>query len=536
MKHLNKKIIIVEDETVIALEIETHLENIGYEIASHVTHGEKVQEEVKKYHPDLVLMDINLKGHMNGIEAAHQIRSFSNIPVIFLTAYGDGKILEEAKQTAPHGFLTKPFRPQELTAAIELSFLRYQIEENLKAKQDHFNQLVKDRDNEIWAPPPDLMKFLFINPSYNENLGHKKEILTAIAKDITKIKEYQNSLIQAKNEAEVANKAKSEFLSRMSHEFRTPLNSILGFSQILNSDSNDPLTELQKEKVEQIIYSGNHILKLVNDVLDLGAIENGKLPITFETICLNHMIKEAFENVKREAKRKKIQFIDNIPGDEEVWVSVDKTHLKNVLIKLLTNAIKYNRVNGNIKLSMEFDHSKTVRLKIEDTGFGIPKEKQTQIFKPFNAITPLVSFEEGVGLGLSISKSLMELINGKLFFESQVGKGSSFFIELPITKKEIVLPENMESKISSIQSFNAMIEKEVSEEANLSKMSIPNKLRLEILTAAETYNFTKLESLIKDLSAYSEDGKTIGKIARKYLLQYDVPKIIEILNKTKQTS
>jgi signal transduction histidine kinase len=533
MGHLNKKIIIVEDETVIAFEIETHLENIGYEVSSHVTHGENVQEEVKKYLPDLVLMDINLKGNMNGIEAAHQIRSFSNIPVIFLTAYGDSQILEEAKQTAPHGFLTKPFRPQELTAAIELSLLRYNIEENLKRKQKHFNQLIKDNNNELWVTPPDLMKFLFINPSYKEGWGQKKEILSTINKDFTKIKEYQNSLIQAKNDAEVANRAKSDFLSRMSHEFRTPLNSILGFSQILRSDSNDPLTELQNEKVEQIINSGNHILKLVNDVLDLGAIENGKLPITFETISLNHLIKESFEHVKQIAKEKKIYIIDNLPLNEEVWVSVDKKHLKNVLINLLTNAIKYNRDNGNIKLSMEFDDSKTVRLKIEDTGFGIPKEKQTQIFKPFNAITPLVSFEEGVGLGLSISKSLMELINGKLFFESQVEKGSSFYIELPIIKKEIVSPENMDSKLSSINSFNAMIEREVNEEANLSKISIPKEIRFDLLKAADTYNFTKLENLIKDLSAYGEDGKTIGKIARKYLLQYDVQKIVDLINKTK---
>ncbi len=361
-------------------------------------------------------------------------------------------------------------------------------------------------------------------------------LVLEMAVDITEQKKAEKALEISKNEAEVAHKAKSEFLARMSHEFRTPLNSIIGFSRLLRSDSQAPLLDSQNEKVDQIILSGNHILRLVKDVLDLGAIEKGKLPINFGNISLNGLIDESFNQVQEFAREKKLRVMDRLPQNEEIWVSADREYLEKVLLHLFTNAIKYNRDGGDIEISISFDIPKIVRLKVLDTGIGIPEEKQNQIFKPFNAIAPSQSFEEGVGLGLSISKLMMEMMNGKIYFESQVNKGSSFFIELPIVKREQISPENMAEKYSSIKSFNALIEKDLSEELDPSNFSIPRELRSDLLRAAEIYNFTKLEHLINNLSSQGEDGKSIAKLTKKYLLQYNIQELVNVLNKTKQGS
>jgi signal transduction histidine kinase len=409
--------------------------------------------------------------------------------------------LEQAKQATPYGFLAKPFRPQELNAAIELSFLRSQIEEDLKTKQKNANQSVETLTDES----------LTLN---------------------SKLTECQKSLILAQDKAEVTNKSKSEFLSRMSHEFRTPLNSILGFSQILQSETNGPVTDSQKQDLEHIINSGYRILRLVNEVLDLDKIEKDKLPINLEEISLNQIVEESFEQIKQTAKVKNLSVIDKMPSNEEIWVLVDEKHLKNVILNLLSNAIKYNHYNGYIELSMEFEDFKKVRLKIKDNGVGIPKDKQNQIFKPFNAINPQASFEEGIGLGLSISKCLMELMSGNIYFESHVDHGSSFFIELPITKRESVTSENGKGKFSSIKIFNEMIKKESNEKHDPSKISLPEKIRFAFLEAAEIYNYTKLEYLINELKKLGEEEKIIAKLVENYLNQYKIEKIIEIINQT----
>jgi signal transduction histidine kinase len=505
MNQSPQKILIVEDEALIGLQIEEQLERFGYEIVSQVTYGEEVLEEVKKCHPDLIMMDINLKGEMTGIEAAHQVRSFSNIPIIFLTAYGDKKMLEEAKQTSPHGFLTKPFRSQELNAAVELGIIRHQTEEDLRIKQEHFEKLARGNNNSLLKSNPNL-------------------------------KEDKYPPSEKANEAETDNKTKDEFLSRMNHEFRTPLNSIMGFSQILNSETDNPLSKSQKEKVDSIINSGNHILKLVDNILDQKTIEKDTLEMNFEEISLNRLIEEAFDEVKESASKKRLHIIYETPPDEEIWVSADQEYLKKVLTHILNNAIKYNRNKGNIGISIELNESQIARLKISDSGTGIPLEKQNRIFKPFNSINSTHNYEEGIGLSLSISKALIEMMKGKVSFESQLSKGSKFFIDLPVIKKTDLSIKNINKQVFNISSYNSLLEKEINQETDLFKIAIPEKIRLEFLKAAEIYNYSALESLINELSSYSEDGKLIAEQARKHLQEYNVENIIELFNKIKQDS
>ncbi len=499
MNQSPQKILIVEDETVIALEIEEHLERFGYEVVSHVTCGEDVLEEVKEHHPNLVLMDINLKGNITGIDAARQLRSFSNIPVIFLTAYGDKKMLEDAKQVSPHGFLTKPFRSQELNASIELGLMRYKTEEDLRIKQEHFKNLAKKNTDTLQATIPDLMEILLENPIHEKLWEDEKEVLSTISKNIDIIKEHQDSLLKVKNEAkdETDSQLKNEFISRISHEFRTPLNSIMGFSQILSSEKDNPLSDSQKEKLNCIISSGNHILRLVNNILDQNSIENGSMDMKLEEVSLNRLIEESFEEVKESAIAKRLNVIDETSSNEEVWVSADEGHLKRVLVNLLTNAIKYNQHNGSIGVSIEFNVPQTARLKISDTGIGISEERQKQIFEPFNSINPTTGFKDGIGLSLNVSKLLIERMYGKISFDSQIDKGCNFYIELPILKKR---PVSEKSKSNIIKNHNATIDQENEDEAKISKISISKEIRLDFLKAAETYNYTKLDNLINSLN------------------------------------
>ncbi len=529
MNQTGKKIVIVEDETVIALEIEEQLKRSGYEIVSQVSYGEEVLDEVKKHLPNLILMDINLKGKMTGIEAAHQVRSFSNTPIVFLTAYGDKKNLEEAKKVAPHGFLTKPFRPQELNAAVELSLLRYLTEEDLRIKQEHFKNLAAKNDNSILTAIPDLMEILLDNSAREKLWNEEKEILSTISTNIEKIQKCQDSLIDVNNNTETANQAKNDFLSKMSHEFRTPLNSIMGLSQLLNSETDNPLTDTQKEKLNSIINSSNHILRLVDNILDQKAIEDGNLPVNLEKVSLNQIIDESFDAIQESAVKKELNVIDNIPANEEVWVLADRKHLKKVLMSLLTNASKYNKYNGSIDISIKIKGPQTAQLKIADTGTGIPQADQSQIFEPFSTLTSSHGFKEGIGLSLYVSKLLMKKMNGDMSFESQFGKGSSFYIDIPFVRKT---PVSARRKFNAIGNYKKIIDKEAEEEAGLSNVSLPEEIRLSLLRAADSYNYTKIENLLKDLNSCGEGEQLVAKLIKKYLDQYNIEKIIEVLHKT----
>ncbi len=321
----------------------------------------------------------------------------------------------------------------------------------------------------------------------------------------------------------------------MSHEFRTPLNSILGFSQALCSQGKN-LTDLQKQNVEQITHAGQYILKLVEDVLDLGKSEQNNLPVKIEEVSLNELIEESFGELQESAIEKKLNIKNNLPKNEEIWVSADSNHLKKVLFNLFSNSIKYNQKNGDIEISVTFDAPKTICLRISDTGAGIPKERQSQIFEPFNAIKPYKSFEEGIGMGLSISKLLMELMKGKIYFESEVDQGSSFFIELPLVKREMISPESLEDKFPGIKRFNKNVKEETNKEVNLSEISIQENIRVAFMEAAEMYNFTQMDKLTNELITFGSNEKLVAGLIKKHLHRYEIEEIKDILKKTKQVS
>ena len=278
----------------------------------------------------------------------------------------------------------------------------------------------------------------------------------AAARDITErklldhsLEETNIALVAAKSAAEKANLAKSDFLSNMSHELRTPLNAILGFAQLIDSGTPVP-TPPQKRGVQQILQAGWYLLDLINEILDLALIESGKLSLSLEPVSLAKVIYECKDMIANQAQKRGINV--NFPHFETIhFVQADRTRLKQALINLLSNAMKYNKVNGTVEVSYILSAPERIRICVKDSGQGLSPEKLTQLFQPFNRLGKESSDEEGTGIGLVVSKQLVELMGGIIGVESVVGEGSTFWIELNLTTEEQL--DNKSTKPKAIDSL-----------------------------------------------------------------------------------
>ncbi|MES2228162.1 MAG: PAS domain S-box protein [Pseudomonadota bacterium] len=231
--------------------------------------------------------------------------------------------------------------------------------------------------------------------------------------------------------AEKANLAKSDFLSSMSHELRSPLNAILGFGQLLESGSPPPTTA-QKDSIDQILRAGWYLLELINEILDLSLIESGKLSLSPESMSLTDVLDDCQAMIEPQAQESGIRM--QFPGsDKPFFVKADRTRVKQVLINLLSNAIKYNRAGGTVEVKCSEITAERTRISFHDTGQGLSAEHLAQLFQPFNRLGQESGAEEGTGIGLVVSKRLVELMGGAIGVESTVGVGSVFWIELNAT-------------------------------------------------------------------------------------------------------
>jgi len=272
-------------------------------------------------------------------------------------------------------------------------------------------------------------------PSFSE--GGKFLGFRGVGTDITSIVETNEDLKAAKLTAELANKAKSEFLSSMSHELRTPLNAILGFAQLLESSKKEPLSERQQGQVHRIIKGGEHLLALINEVLDLAKIEAGKLVFSLEVVKPKLLIKDCLTLANTLADKRNITISDRTDGSmPDLWA--DHLRAKQVLLNIISNSVKYNKESGSIWLDAERSDHANIRLKVTDTGPGIPAEKHSALFQPFQRLGAETSEVEGTGIGLALAKKLMEEMGGAIGFESECGKGSTFWVDFPISEQSAV--------------------------------------------------------------------------------------------------
>jgi len=273
---------------------------------------------------------------------------------------------------------------------------------------------------------PALISITALRNDYGDIIGY-----LLIGTDNSVRKQVELELNNAMAVADKANLAKSDFLSSMSHELRTPLSAILGFAQLIESGSPQP-TPSQKRSIEQILKAGWYLLELINEILDLSQIESGKLPLSLEPISLNEVVRECQAMIEPQAQKSGIRM--TFPRFEiPHFVKADRTRVKQVLINLLSNAIKYNKAGGSVVVDYIESTPGRIRICVKDTGEGLSPDKLMQLFQPFNRLGKEAGVEEGTGIGLMVSKRLVELMKGEIGVESTIGVGSVFWIDLNLT-------------------------------------------------------------------------------------------------------
>ena len=253
------------------------------------------------------------------------------------------------------------------------------------------------------------------------------KIMFCVAHDVTDRARIEKALREAKEEADRANHAKSEFLSRMSHELRTPLNAILGFGQLL--ERQNP-TETQRTRVGHIINAGRHLLNLINEVLDISRVETGNLQLSLEPVCVADALEEALSLMRPLAAERGIELLTSPPPDQNYYVMADWQRFKQVLLNLLTNAVKYTPLDGKVTISFSETGAGAVRIVVTDTGAGISPEKLARLFTPFDRLGAEQTEVEGTGLGLALCQRLMQAMHGSIGVNSTLGQGSTFWVEL----------------------------------------------------------------------------------------------------------
>lgn len=503
------KIMIVEDDIIIQDDLETTLVELGYDVVATAVAADEAINKAGAEKPDLILMDVNLEGESDGIDAAKIIKERFDIPIIFLTAFSDDSKIERAKVVMPYRYLTKPVQDNDLRISLEMALYAGKINAKRKLAEARFRDLVESSSDWIWEVDRNGV-YTYVSPKVYDLLGYKPEEIIGtslfdlmppeeasrseavfnafvetrmpfnnlenihhhksgklvvletngvpiiekdgtlagyrgIDRDISERKQTEKALKQAKLEAEKANRAKSQFLANMSHELRTPLNAIIGFTQVLAGQLQDVLKGKQFEYFNYIKESGNHLLEMVNDILDLSKIEAEKINLDIQPFDFLSMLKRAPSLISHLAGDKKIGVEVDISNDIG-WFSGDETRLKQVLFNLLSNAIKFTEPNRKVGIEARQADGK-IEVVVWDEGEGIPETYLGKIFDPFEQVKKNDQTNTtGTGLGLSISKRLIELHGGTLSVVSQVGKGSRFAIQLPGTSNMANSPVSEDTK------------------------------------------------------------------------------------------
>jgi len=240
-------------------------------------------------------------------------------------------------------------------------------------------------------------------------------------------------LATARDRATVATRAKSAFLSNMSHELRTPMNAIIGFAQMLGANPKERLSDTQRECVRHITNAGSSLTALIDKILLFSEIEDGKIATTPERTAIQPMIQDCLDVNRRDATERGVKLIDMVADNTLPEINIDPNLFKNVLLALLANAIAYNRNGGDVTVRAEAVPKGWLRISVIDTGLGITRDKQDDLFKPFHRLGIVHSNIGGSGVGLAVAKDLTRLMGGRIGFESEAGQGSTFWVEFPIT-------------------------------------------------------------------------------------------------------
>ncbi|NOR71461.1 MAG: response regulator [Methylomarinum sp.] len=349
-----------------------------------------------------------------------------------------------------------------------------------------------------------------------------------------------------RHNAEKANEAKSQFLSSMSHELRTPMNAILGFGQLLDMNDEENLTLEQREGIKEILNAGNHLLNLINEVLDLSKIESGELKISMESVNFSTVLNECFALINPLAEQGQISIFNSISPKLDYYLRADNVRLKQVLLNLLSNAIKYNRQQGNVTLTAKKTNDKRLRILITDTGQGLSSDQQQKLFQPFERLDSEFSTVEGTGIGLVISKRLVELMGGVIGVISTPGLGSTFWIELDLIEEITVLPDETTlietPSLNTLPDQNALILYVEDNPANLKVIEQLIKKRTNInlisapspLLALDIAQAHRPDLILLDINLPEMDGYELLSRLRTYEHLKNIPAVAISANATRK--
>ena len=350
-------------------------------------------------------------------------------------------------------------------------------------------------------------------------------------------KQTEEKLRKAVKSSEKANQAKSEFLARMSHELRTPMNAILGFTQLLQMDQKNPLVDYQKANMERVTTAGKYLLELINETLDLAKVEAGEMDLDIERLNIIPIIEDAITISRPLAAPNNISLEFHKIPYTEIFVDADKIRFMQVIVNLISNAIKYNKPNGSVIVSLEKSAEENFRVCVKDTGYGIPENQRDKLFVPFERFDPNKELIEGTGIGLAISKHFMEKMKGTIGFESVEGKGSTFYIDLPvcqnffISQKVRTLQAVVEPTAIENQNFKVLYIEDVPANVVLVERIFECRPNIEIFSAPNANSGIALarnilpDLILMDIQLPDMDGISALKKLQKINETQDIPVI-----------
>lgn len=479
-------VLIVEDESIVALDLENRLRSMGFTVVGRAGTGAAALDLVGQAPPDVVLMDIQLRGDIDGIKTADQIQEEHDVPVIFLTAFSDSHSLDRAKRSNAYGYLLKPFQERELSIAIELALYKHGAERELRENRALLRitlnnvtegivsadradrilfmnraaerltgwsaseaagadigsvvktdiQIPKSSTPEEWThltPRAGNPRTVAISSNDLDLPSGERGSRVVVIRDVTQEEEYRSNLVAAKEAAESATQAKSDFLARVTHELRTPLNSILGMTKLLREEP-DPRSA--QEYLEILDLSSQQLTALISDILDYARFDSGRLSLQRDLFDPVATVERVSRSFAVEAGRKGLRVTTVIDPMMPRAVYGDQGRFGQILRNLISNAVKFTNT-GNIVVTARPTVGPTVSVEVEDTGPGVPPEYRSLIFEDFSQIeNPATRTAGGVGLGLALVRRLVDAMEGSIDLKRSSSSGSTFGVELPFPPAE----------------------------------------------------------------------------------------------------